>query len=645
MLQTTVSLAQPAAVQLDGPKSAEELRPFISYYLDSGWERTVSEMLNEYKNEFKPIETSAPDFGYTKDKIWLRMIFENRSELEEDWRIHFKENFKQLFDVYVARENFSIENVLSQDLERGFKTRSVQYPELVAPVTIEPGETVTVLVNYWSEGASYIQLTMETGPSFADIAAKRTAKNFIYYGMMILLIAAALIALVVYRHVVFAAYIAYAASTLLFLMHSDGVAYQYLWPDLPKFNSIASIVTGSAIIIFASNYARVFLLTKNRYPLVDKMLLAIIVTTIIIDVSAFFVDNQIVKKVLVLMSLIAVIGCTTSGIVAARTRFKEVRFFLFAWLGILLASAIMNLRHWLGIEISQDFQYDFMRFVMVVDAAMMGLAIGDRYNQLRAARQLATQQSLDEAKRNLELTKRLGALEKKYTIAAEVAQSKDEQIANTIHDLRQPLHALRLSVGQLVDGKHDHAVEPADIEQTFAYLEDLVSGHLDHSGVAHSVDHSGTVPDRDEPRLSTCDVLRSVHDMFLPDARAKGLEFKYVPTSLEADVEHLVLMRIVTNLVSNAIKYTEKGKVLLGCRRNGKKLFVEVHDTGPGLDESEFELAKEREIRIEQKTNGQEGNGYGLAIVCELVQKHGLSLKRHLGRKGGTGFVLEVPVR
>ena len=641
IFQTTGSFAHQQTVVLDGPKTSEELQPHISYYLDEGWERTASQMLNSHSDKFKPLETNVPDFGYTNSKIWLRMVLRNESALEEDWRIYFKENFKQLFDVYVARKNFSIESVLSQDLERGFHSRSVHFPELVAPLLIEPGEEVTVLVSYWSEGASYLQFSIETAPSFTDIAAKRTAKNFIYYGMMFLLIVAAAISLLVYRHVVFAAYIAYAGSTLLYLMHSDGVAYQYLWPDFPKFNSIASMVTGSILIVSACTYARVFLGTKKRHPYVDKLLLAVIFGTLLLDGSALFVDNQIIKKLLVFMSLVAVCACTFSGIVAARTRFKEVRFFLFAWLGIVAASLLMNLRHWFGLEISQDFQFDFMRVVMVVDAAMMGLAIGDRYNQLRSARQAATLRSLNEAQQNLNLTKRLNELEKQYAIAEAAVENKDQQISNTIHDLRQPLHALRLNIGELVDGETGATVQTSEIEQTFSYLEDLVASHLAHSG--GMTQNAGQADPANSAVLSTNEILSSVFEMFKPDAEAKGLELVYVPTSLEVDLENLVLMRLVTNLVSNAIKYTDDGKVLFGCRLSGDNIRLEVHDTGPGLDVEEFELAKKRKYRLNSDDQHKTGNGFGLAIVNNLVKEHDLKLWLHIGRRNGSGIILKLP--
>ena len=275
------------------------------------------------------------------------------------------------------------------------------------------------------------------------------------------------------------------------------------------------------------------------------------------------VDNQIIKKLLVLMSLGALSMCTLSAIVAARTRFKEVRFFLFGWVGIVIASALMNLRHWLGVEISQNFQYDFMRFVMVLDAAMLGLAIADRYNQLRSARQSAMRANLLQAERNLELTRRFTALEKQYALATKIAETKDQQIANTIHDLRQPLHALRLNVENLVQGGDVDGKGSSNVEETFSYLESLVASNIDEvADEDRDLQKNSAV--REDQKMEMNKVLASVHDMFLADAQTKGLEFNYVPTSLQVEIEPLVLMRIVTNLVSNAIKYTDSGKILLG---------------------------------------------------------------------------------
>ncbi|MEQ9125142.1 MAG: 7TM diverse intracellular signaling domain-containing protein, partial [Alphaproteobacteria bacterium] len=327
---TPVSAAGADAVALTGPISTAELVSQVQAYLDPDWSRTVADMSGPDAGLFRPLERNAVDFGYTKSIIWLRIRLRNETADQGRWVLYFRENFKQVFEVHVVHEDGRIETPLRQDVTTGFKTRPIAYPELAAPLRIAPGETATVLVRYWSEGASYLPLQIETPTSFSAIAAKRTGKNFLYYGMILLLIVGALVALAIFRQKVFLAYVAYTTSMLVFVMHADGVAFQHLWPGFPGFNSVASMVAGSGLIIFGAIYARVFLKTAELHPYVDKMLLGVILVTLAVDAAALVYDTQQIKRFLVLLSLIALVSFTVAGAVAARRRFKEVRFFVLA---------------------------------------------------------------------------------------------------------------------------------------------------------------------------------------------------------------------------------------------------------------------------------------------------------------------------
>lgn len=636
--------AETQPIQLDGRVSGEKLQGKIDYFLDENWDRTLAGMLGGDAGRFRPVATETPDFGYTKSRVWLRLRIENALPQQRDWRIYFAENFLQIIDVFVVREDGSIENILTQDIGSGFDTRPIRYPELVAPFELKPDEKVTILVRYWSGGSSELSFSFETGESFAEISSARTAKNFVFYGMTMLLIIIALVSLLIFRHVIFLAYVAYACSTLLFLMHADGVAFQYLWPDFPGFNAFASIATGSAFIIFGSTYARVFLQTRKYHPRIDVLLLVVIGVTIAMDLSALFVDHQLLKKALILVALVSISLNTISGLVAARHRFRQVRFFVVAWAGAIISICIMTLRHWLGIEISQQLEYDSMRVVMVFDATMMGLAIADRYNQLRQARQQVLQASLREAKRSLELNDRLRELEDQYNLAAELARTRDIQIRNTVHDLRQPLHALRLNVRNLVGGKANASESEENINASFAYLESLVARHLEASTDmgAPCEDDTGA---KDTDELGVQEILASIHEMFLPEATDKGLEFVFVPGSADAKIESLVLMRCISNIVSNAIKYTDRGKILMGTRRSGDTLRIEIHDTGTGMSAEEFERAQGRHTRLGHNRDIADGHGYGLAIARELAERHGFHLGLAKGRRSGTGVIVDIPRR
>jgi signal transduction histidine kinase len=633
--------AQERTLDLSGPVAEERVAAHIDYLLDESHALGISDVLGPRAGDFRPIVTKSADFGYTDAMIWLRLRVANTTAETRDWRIYFHENFKQVFHVYIVDSDGNVDHAVAQEIDSPFTTRAIAFPELVSPLRVAPGGTATVFVRFWTEGSTNLPLSIETVESFTAISARKSAKNFVFYGMMLVLIVAAFLSMLVLRHPIFPAYIAYAGATLLYIMHSDGVAFQYLWPHFPLFNSIASVVAGGSYAVFGALYARIFLNTPKYHPLIDKLLLAVMAVVVVMVASIVVVEPRVIKKTLILVVLFAVMLFTVAGLVAARRRFKQVRFYVIAWLGAMISATLMTVRHWFGVEISQEFQYDSMRVVMIFDAAMMGMAIVDRYSQLRAERQAAMQSSLDHARRNLDMTKRLRDLEEGYEMAVQTSALRDQQLENTVHDLRQPLHALRLVVHGAINGNQAQQFNYADIDDSFRYLETLVTDHLDRAVARENAEAKSAVADGGEVPLD--DILRKAHDMFLADAREKGLEFVYVPTSAVAQVEPLAMMRIVINLVANAIKYTDAGKVLLGVRRRHGDVRIEVHDTGPGLDGNAFAEACERSVRLASAQHASDGHGFGLAIVTELAERHGYRIGVVENRRTGTGIAIDIP--
>ncbi|MDP3545352.1 MAG: ATP-binding protein, partial [Phreatobacter sp.] len=123
-----------------------------------------------------------------------------------------------------------------------------------------------------------------------------------------------------------------------------------------------------------------------------------------------------------------------------------------------------------------------------------------------------------------------------------------------------------------------------------------------------------------------------------------GLKLTFVPTTLAIHSDRRLLRRLLQNLVSNAIKYTSTGGVLVGCRRRGKKLSLEVHDTGPGIPQAKQRIIFQEFQRLEQGAKIARGLGLGLSIVERIarVLEHRLSVKSKVGR--GSSFAVVVPV-
>lgn len=646
--QMPVALAQEMeadrTLKLTGPLDSDQVGRFVDLLTDPSHALELEDMIGDQAEAFAPITTRVADVGYTDAMVWMRVRLQNATSDNADLRLYFQENFKQIFHVYIVDQNNRVTHALAQDIDSPFSSRAIAYPEVVVPLTLERGAQVTVFVRFWTEGSTNLPLSIQTAQSFTEISVGSAAKQFAFYGMMIILNLAAFMAWLVLRHPIFPAYIAYASSTLLYLMHSDGVAFQYLWPNYPSFNSYASVVAGGGYAVFGAIYARIFLNTAKHHPVIDKFLLGVILLTSAMVVSGLFIEPRLIKKYLILLVMFAVILFTVAALMAARIRFKQVRFYVFAWLGATVSALLMTLRHWFGIEISQEFQYNSMRGVMIFDAVMMGLAIVDRFNQVRESRQKALRGSLEQAQRNLELSRRLRQLEARYELALETTSKHREHMENTIHDIRQPLHALRLAVQGSVDGTGSGSDKQYhEISDSFTYIEGLLGNYLDpksaqRDGVQDSL-----------AGIELGEILGSIHEMFVADAHAKGLFFTYVPTSLTVPVEPLALMRIVSNLVSNSIKYTPEGRILLGVRRWGGAVRVEVHDTGPGLSREEFEIACRRGERLSSNLGRDAvhdpGHGYGLAIVVDLASQHGYALTLLSQRSSGASIALAIPVQ
>src|SRR5262249_13582517 len=163
--------------------------------------------------------------------------------------------------------------------------------------------------------------------------------------------------------------------------------------------------------------------------------------------------------------------------------------------------------------------------------------------------------------------------------AEDASISKTRFLAAASHDILQPLNAARLYVTSLVErqkgGDDTRLVE--NIDESLQAIEEILGALLDIS----RLDAGAMTPAISSFKMA--DLMRSLEIEFAPSARAKGLMLTFVPCSLPVESDRLMLRRLLQNFISNAIKYTPHGRVLVGCRRRGQSLQISVHDTGVGI--------------------------------------------------------------
>ena len=194
-------------------------------------------------------------------------------------------------------------------------------------------------------------------------------------------------------------------------------------------------------------------------------------------------------------------------------------------------------------------------------------------------------------------------------------EAKSRFVAAASHDLRQPMHALALFVGQLrahVAGAAALALL-VKVERSVEALQELLEALLDLS----RLDMGAVIA---QPKsLALQELLARIVAQFAPAAEAKGLALTLVPTSLWARSDHLLFDRIVMNLVANAIRYTDAGRVLIGCRRRNDHIDVVVADTGIGIAATHLPHLFEEFYQAAPRGASPKGLGLGLAIVKRLA--------------------------
>ena len=218
-------------------------------------------------------------------------------------------------------------------------------------------------------------------------------------------------------------------------------------------------------------------------------------------------------------------------------------------------------------------------------------------------------------------------------------KAKSVFLASASHDLRQPLNAMQMYIAALQSKVKDKEILRIieDINSVSISTARLLNALLDVSEL-----EVGAIKPRHEI-FSVNNILISIFQSFLPLAKDKELDFRIVPSSLYVESDPALLERILGNFMSNAIRYTDKGSVLIGCRRKGSEVSIEVWDTGCGISDDQMSLIYEDFYQVENKERDRgKGLGLGLALAKRLSDSldHKIDSKSSLGR--GSCFSVRV---
>ena len=252
---------------------------------------------------------------------------------------------------------------------------------------------------------------------------------------------------------------------------------------------------------------------------------------------------------------------------------------------------------------------------------------------------LTLEQRVEERTRELQTA--LEAQRDAKRAAEEANTTKTRFVAAASHDLLQPLNAARLFASALEERSEDPGVREiaGRIDSSMRAAEEVLDDMLDIARL-----ESGTMR-AEIADFRLAEVFADLERQFAPLAARRGLHLRVTRPACHVRSDRVLLRRVLQNLISNALRYTPRGGVLVGCRRRGEFVHLEVWDTGPGIAEAQQRAIFEEFRRLDRPSPwGEQGLGLGLSI-CDRIARllgHELGLRSAPGR--GSVFCVRVPL-
>ncbi|MCW5580645.1 MAG: PAS-domain containing protein, partial [Luteimonas sp.] len=238
------------------------------------------------------------------------------------------------------------------------------------------------------------------------------------------------------------------------------------------------------------------------------------------------------------------------------------------------------------------------------------------------------------------IVERTADLDQARREAEQANRYKTRFVAAAVHDLLQPLNAARMFLSALRARLHGAELRQISdhVEAALAAQDAVLTGLLDIARL-----EAGTLQVSIRA-FALGPLLDTLAREFGILAHARGLTLRHVPTHLVVRSDEALLRRILQNFLSNALRYTRRGRIVLGCRRDGDRVRIEVHDQGPGIPKPLQREIFEEFRRLDEGRDDDHGTGLGLAIVERIgrLLDHRIGLRSQPGY--GSAFWVEVPL-
>jgi PAS domain S-box-containing protein len=346
-----------------------------------------------------PSDSPGPNFGITSAAIWLKVTLRTAAETPAAWLLEVAYAPLGKVDLYSPSAAGYVHQTAG--VSQPFATRLIPHRNHVLPVTLQPGTVATLYLRVQSEGSVTVPATLWQPAALWEHDQAAYGAFGLYFGLLIGLFVYNLLLYVSVRDKVYLVYVGYVLGMALFQVTLTGLGNQYLWPGLPWWNSRSPPAGTVMVTTFGLLFARTFLLSAARTPLLDKFILLQVAGFMVSFVVLMGFSYTAASYMTTGLVLVSVTTLMVAGIFGVRHGHPGAKNFLTAW-AVLLLSVVFQALHNVGALPSNVLTSNAVLFGSAVEMLLLSFALADRINVARrfkeqAQARLAAERALVQA--------------------------------------------------------------------------------------------------------------------------------------------------------------------------------------------------------------------------------------------------------
>ncbi|WEK19239.1 MAG: 7TM diverse intracellular signaling domain-containing protein [Candidatus Pedobacter colombiensis] len=409
----------------------------IEYFIDTTNSLTINDVTKpSFSNKFKPSKTFTPTNYQYLHNGWYRIKINHSSLVKNSWVLEFFDQTIEEIHFYTPDHHgkYSMQNF---GAARPFDHRIYFHKNFVINLDTAFKGDRTYYFSAKSSHPSNVMVVLKPVVSYFKYALKEYYLFGIYYGMILIFSLYNFMMFLAVKQKQYIYYIVYNLSIGMFEMSSNGIAYQYLWPDSPEWNGIAFGVMLYIASISSMLFTREFLYTKTKAPTLNKLILGAIGLRTLFFASCLFIDQQLFNYKYI--EIFPLIICYFTGWYVYRKGYRPARFFVagytFLVLGVLIR--VVKTVYPYNLPFGPANFYS-LSFCFIMEMLFVSFAISDKVRLLKKKKDKAQSRMFQEIKlnqrlkdnQNKELEKQVLLRTKEVIAQSEIIKSQNEELLN-----------------------------------------------------------------------------------------------------------------------------------------------------------------------------------------------------------------------